>query len=256
MKRLLGIREFARRLFWKAPSDSPLEIERAERIFYLRYLQPGMTVFDVGANIGELTFLFSKAVRKGEVHSFEPVVNTFERLTTICETAALKNVVLRNIALAEKTGKVNMNVYDEAHSSWNTRAVRDLKSYGIDIMPVSIEEVQAITIDEYCQKNNVLKIDLLKIDVEGAENQVLLGARQMFVKRTIQCCVFESGRAAFDMGNDPNDIVEFFAELNYELHNLISGRPVFLGDVGADKARFGMYIAYPKGSRFDRVKLC
>ena len=49
------------------------EVERAERIFYLEYLREGMTVFDVGANVGELTLLFSRFVgASGSVHAFEP----------------------------------------------------------------------------------------------------------------------------------------------------------------------------------------
>ena len=52
---------------------SPMEVERAEWIFYLEYLRDGMTIFDAGANVGELTLLFSRSnVTGGSVQAFEP----------------------------------------------------------------------------------------------------------------------------------------------------------------------------------------
>lgn len=84
----------------------PLEVERAEQIFYLEFLQPGMTVFDVGANIGELTLLFSRFIEDGKVHSFEATRRGFAQLMAVCEAAGRSNVVLNQAAVTDKDGTV------------------------------------------------------------------------------------------------------------------------------------------------------
>ena len=57
----------------RRPPASYHDAERAEYTFYISYLRSGMVVFDVGANVGELTTLFSHFVTPaGSVHAFEP----------------------------------------------------------------------------------------------------------------------------------------------------------------------------------------
>ena len=206
---LCFMKRFINKLVRLSSPASPPEVERAEQIFYIDYLHEGMTVFDVGANIGELTLLFSRFVgAHGHVHSFEASHSVFKRLQTICELSGRKNIILNHKALANKEGHVRLYIYDREHSGWNTLAQRPLHNYGIDVDPVGVEKVKATTVDRYCEKNGISQIDLLKLDVEGAEYQVLLGARSMLERKRIQCCVFEFGQTTFDMGNDPGDIEE------------------------------------------------
>lgn len=227
------------------------EVERAERIFYLETLREGMTVFDVGANVGELTLLFSRFVgASGSVHAFEPCGQAFERLETVCRAASLRNVRLNRLALAEAEGSVSLHVYDEDHMSWNTRAVRPLEDYGIDVKPLAVEDVPATTLDFYCEQSGVAQIDLLKVDVEGAEFQVLVGARRMLNERRVRCMTFEFGQTTFDMGNSPERIEAHLRAAGYELRNLVSGDPVFPGGESALTACYSMHVATPAGAKF------
>jgi FkbM family methyltransferase len=222
------------------------EIERAERIFFLEYLQRDMTVFDVGANVGELTLIFSRFIGAGKVHAFEASESTYERLVSVCTAADLHNVVLNRLALGEAEGTVKLHIYDQDHRAWNSRAARPLENYGIDIKPVSVEDVPASTVDIYCERNNISKINLLKIDVEGAEFQVLLGANKMLTDQRIDCIVFEFGQTTFDMGNDPTAIENYLTSKGYHIRNLMEGEPVFPGRAGALTAQFSMHVATPK----------
>lgn len=222
------------------------EVERAERIFYLEYLREGMTVFDVGANVGELTTLFSRfAGATGSVHAFEPGGRAFERLETVCRAASLRNVRLNHLALAEVEGPLSLHVYDDDYMSWNTRAVRPLEDYGIDVKPLAVEQVNATTTDLYCERNGVEEIDLLKIDVEGAEFQVLVGARRMLGERRVRCLTFEFGQTTFDMGNSPDLIESYLRDAGYELRNIVAGDPVFPGRESAQTALYSMHVAVP-----------
>ncbi len=224
-----------------------MDVERAERIFYLEFLRDGMTVFDVGANVGELSLLFSRFVgESGNVHAFEASGATFKRLKTICQTADERNVTLNHLALADKTGVIKLNIYEDAYSSFNSQAARPLKDYGLDLQPLGVEEISAETIDDYCEKNAIEYIDLLKIDVEGAELQVLKGARKMLQTKNIACLIFEYGQTTFDMGNRPEEIEAFLNEMKYKIRNLIGGEPLFPGRENVKTARFAMHIATPK----------
>jgi FkbM family methyltransferase len=197
-----------------------------------------------------LTLLFSRFVgAPGGVHAFEPCGQAFERLEAVCRAASLRNVRLNRLALAEEEGPLSLHVYDEDHMSWNTRAVRPLKDYGIDVKPPAVEEVPATTLDLYCERNGVAEIDLLKVDVEGAEFQVLVGARRMLNERRVRCVTFEFGQTTFDMGNSPERIEAYLRTNGYELRNLVAGDPVFPGGEGAQTACYSMHVATPAGAK-------
>ena len=236
-----------RKLFKSSNFASPIEVERCEKSFYINYLHEGMTVFDVGANIGEISLLFSRFIGEhGQIHSFEASHSTFKKLQTICQLANRSQIILNNKALTDTEGIVKLHVYDETHSAWNSLANRPLEQYGINVKPMCIEEVEAVTIDLYCEKNGITQIDLLKIDVEGAEYQVLLGARRMLESKSIGCCVFEFGATTFDMGNEPNEIENYLNQSGYKIRNVIKGNPVFPGRKSAAEARFSIHVAMPR----------
>lgn len=221
-------------------------VERAERIFYLERLRDGMTVFDVGANVGELALLFSRfAGDAGKVHAFEASGAVFEKLETVCRIAQRRNIKLNHLAVADQVKTIRLNVYADALSVFNSEALRPLKDYGIDAEPLRVEEVTATTIDAYCEKNKIEKIDLLKIDVEGAEFQVMKGARKMLESQMIDCLTFEFGQTTFDMGNLPEDIERFLAAMNYKIRNIVAGDEVFPGRESVASARYSMHVAEP-----------
>ena len=226
-------------------SAEPDEVERAEWTFYINYLRPGMTVFDVGANVGETTYLFSRLVRPGSVHAFEPGPEAFRRLSAVAEAAELKNVVSNQMAVSDHDGEARLNVYDREHMSWNTLANRPLHEYGSDAKPVGVEVVPCVTIDQYCERRQIEHIDLLKLDVEGAELQCLRGASRMLKQRAIKCCLFEYGATTFDMGNRPQQIADLMRDLNYRLENVVSGEPLFPGGSDGRAARFAIHVARP-----------
>ena len=223
----------------------PDEVERAEWTFYINCLRPGMTVFDVGANVGETTHLFARFARPGPIHAFEPGPEAFRRLSALTEAAELKNVVLNRMAVSDHDGEARLNVYDREHMSWNTLADRPLHEYGSGAKPVGVEVVPCVTIDQYCERHQIHQIDLLKLDVEGAELQCLLGASRLLKQKAIKCCLFEYGATTFDMGNRPKQIADLMREMNYRLENVVSGEPLFPGGSEGRTARFAIHVARP-----------
>lgn len=227
-----------------------MDVEKAERVFYLDYLRPGMTVFDVGAHVGELTLMFSRFIgHEGSVHAFEPASEGFKRLSATCTAASLRNVQLNPIALADHGGLVTLHSYGEDYLSWTSQALRPLENYGLNVHAVSEEEVTATTLDSYCHENGIELIDLLKIDVEGAEFQVMLGARGMLETQRVKCIAFEFGQTTFDMNNNPNEIEAYLKDMGYVVRNVVESDPVFPGRESAHSACFSMHFATPVSTR-------
>ena len=238
------LRQGVRRLLGRPAS--PREVERAEQIFYLTYLRDGMTVFDVGANIGELTLLFSRFAAGGQVHAFEATTRGFAQLTAVCRASQRSNIILNHAAVTDHEGTVAFHVYDDEHLSWSSLAPRPLENYGISIAPPVVEEVPAMTLDRYCEQHGIEQIDLLKVDVEGAEYQVLRGARRLMQARQVRCITFEFGQTTFDMGNRPADLESLFSEMGYKVRNIVRGNPVFPGRSRVEEAQFSVHVATPK----------
>src|SRR5262249_11882753 len=137
------------------------EIEVFEQI-----VRPGMTVIDVGANIGTHTIYFSNAVGvDGRVLAFEPQRTLYQML---CSNIALnlnRNVVAVNAGLAAKAGTVIVPRIDYSRGGNFGGLALGQWEKG--------DEVPLHTLDSYSLKS----CHLIKIDVEGMEREVLEGAR-------------------------------------------------------------------------------
>lgn len=221
-------------------------VERAERVFYSGFLGDGMTVFDVGAHVGDLSLLFSGLVGTGTVHAFEPAPAAFGALRSALAEAQAANVTANPLAVSDRPGTVRLNCYDGPFQAFTTMADRPLADYGVDAGPVRPVAVEATTLDAYCRAKGVDRIDLLKIDVEGAELQALRGARELLAAKRIGCVAFEFGQTTFDMGNSPKAIADLFRAHGYRLSNLVAGAPLFPGGRSARTAKFAMHLAIPR----------
>ena len=131
-----------------------------------------MLVFDVGANVGNYTFLFSKLISdSGKVYSFEPTYTTFEKLKFRVEKSGLTNISLIRKAVYSQNEKIEFNQFPEKYSTWNSIGkprMLDPQNTNNYVPIVQTEIIEAITLDSFCHKHDIQKIDYLKIDVEGA----------------------------------------------------------------------------------------
>ena len=130
----------------------------------------GMCAFDIGAHLGYYSLLLAKCVGPtGRVVSFEPSLVNFSTLQRNILLNNLDTVELINLAVFSKSGTVEMSVSstDTASGDWSISR----RANGDSI------QVQTISLDQFCEANQVLP-DFLKIDVEGAEYDVLMGGRE------------------------------------------------------------------------------
>jgi FkbM family methyltransferase len=168
--------------------------EQAEQEFVRQYLRPGMITFDVGAYIGIYACLMAKLVGPdGQVHAFEPSRRTFQRLLDNIRVNNFTNVSANNQAVFSQPGTSPLQLYESPFESLSSLVHAELVRSGRTLHPVSVEPVETVSLDQYCEKHRVSRIDLLKLDAEGAELEVLRGARGLLTRRAIRGLLVEVG---------------------------------------------------------------
>jgi FkbM family methyltransferase len=128
---------------------------------------PNMVFFDVGAQVGQYTLLAAAA--GAVVHSFEPDPATYRLLEHNVRTNRLTNVHLNSCALAEVSGDAIF--YPSTPENIGKGSLRTQSNFSGAAFPVA-----CLTLDDYVQRHGIDHIDLIKMDVEGAELHVLRGA--------------------------------------------------------------------------------
>ena len=153
-------------LFYFQKSKYPNEIENF-LLFYIFGLKQydvknifevkeDATIFDIGAWKGDTAYFFSKKCsNKARIYAFEPDDYAFQILEKIKEKYKLNNVITKNILLSNAEKEIDFISMIE-----NTPTIKK----------------NAITIDKFVEENNIEKIDYIKMDVEGAERNILEGS--------------------------------------------------------------------------------
>ena len=178
--------------------------------FFSHYLQPGMTVFDVGANIGVYSLVSAKRVgATGAVHCFEPTPTTFAQLKNNVALNGLSCVRVNQLAVCDRSGVSMLHLYRQ--DGMNSLARQDWVG-----PPMGEVQVPTISLDEYVRENRIPRVDLLKMDVEGAELAVLQGARELLTGASPPVVVCEfADRTTRAFGYRADDIRAFLERLDY-----------------------------------------
>ena len=194
--------------------------ERAEQIV-AAFLDPGMVAFDVGANYGLYSLLFAKCVGEGSVFAFEPEPWNFERLTRNIALNDASVVTPIRAAVFGTDGEVELNVYPREQHGWHTLGRPAIEVAGKPCPPEGSVTVPAVMLDTFCSERGITQIDLLKIDVEGAELDVLRGAKSLLERGVVRCVLFEVSPLMLEgMGHTAKEAFSFLRERGFELHGL------------------------------------
>lgn len=157
-------------------------MEKYETELFKKTIKENMLVIDVGANIGYFTLIAAKLVGKeGIVYAFEPVPHNYKLLCKNIEANDYTNVTPVLKALSNKCGKDKLwlDKIDFAIPSFSKENVLFCSENKV-LEKNNFMEVETTTLDEFFKsivKNN--KIDVIKIDTQGAEGHVIDGAEEI-----------------------------------------------------------------------------
>ena len=224
-----------------------------DEVHQLLVMQPQPIIFDVGANEGQSIDRFRILFPNSTIHSFEPLPRECQALK---EQYASDNTLINNIGLGSSQQKrkfyTNFHSPSSSFVKLNLQSLANLRASKAYETPVHQHvakevhgdvtgeiEVDVSTVDLYIKDHAISRIDILKIDTQGFENEVLKGAEQALLNKTIQIVelemivgdVYES-RVTF------RDIEQYLVPYGYRLFAITKGGSII------DDPFFGFDVIY------------
>jgi FkbM family methyltransferase len=201
--------------------------EQATMNFFQQVLRPGDAVVEVGGHIGYLTMLFADLVGSGgRVIVFEPGQNNLPYLRAnagrlaavkIIEMAVSDQDSVAAFFEEELTGQNNSLLVDYKRFAQNRSQAFSDKGY-------QQHEVRTIRLDSYLQQDG-LRLDLIKIDIEGAELLALRGAATVLAERRPMLMI--------EVTHHADEVLKLLTTAGYSLFTP-EGRPLQDGDRSSD----------------------
>jgi FkbM family methyltransferase len=171
-----------------------------------RWVRSGDVFFDLGANIG--TMSIPVAVRGATVHAFELLQENATLLAEAAQRNRLENISIVIGAVWNESTCLPI----AGHSAWG------------NVVSSSRTWSAAISLDDYVVKRHIGRVDFLKIDVEGAEKQAILGARRL-LERHRPDIVFESNvLTCGQVGYSHRELTALLTGFGYRVYRLLGTR--------------------------------
>jgi len=183
---------------------------RADRRFLESHVTSGMTVVDIGANVGLYSLLLAKLTAPGKVFAFEPEPQLFRVLAENTRHSGLANLTLCNQALGECDGRVCF--YRSAFNSGDNRlGGLGWKGQGV--------EVEMTRLDAALPEP---RVDFIKMDVQGYEMGVLRGMEGVFEVSPRLSIYFEFWPAGLRAaGTDPEEPLDYLRHRGFRVYEIV-----------------------------------
>jgi FkbM family methyltransferase len=223
--------------------------EKLEQQLVKNILRPGMVVFDVGANIGDYSILFSLLVGNcGKVYSFEPTANIFIQLQERVKEYGCQNIFLFQNAIFSQNQLIEFNQFPDEYSVWNSIGKPQMlnpENQNQYVPIVKTEMIEAMTLDSFCQQYQIEFIDYLKLDVEEAETDALQGSIGLLTKKAIRFIQFEISQKMLEgLNRQAKETFDLLINIGYECNRIDDN-----GNIGEQVVEstsfYENYIAFP-----------
>lgn len=176
-------------------------------------------IIDGGANIGTYSLEAARACQEARIFALEPVKDTFEKLQT--NVASNDRIITFQKGFYNENKHLEINV-GKSHTHSSLYAIEGLK-----VQPVGKETIALIKGDDFLKENNIDTVDFLKIDVEGAEYDALLGFEESIQAGRIRAIQFEYGYINITTKKLLIDFYKFFEKHGYVLGKIFPKRVAF-----------------------------
>lgn len=180
-----------------------------------RFAKGRRCFLDIGANAGFYSMGMAKAFPDLEIHAFEPVPTTFEQLRRNLMLNGTSKVQAHHTGLADVAGELTFYFDATVSGASSSAPLGD----GFDTTTVACP---VTTLDEFVTRHS-LRPDLIKCDVEGGELKTFLGARNTLAEHRPVVFTEMLRKWAARFHYHPNDLIAFFATLDYVFYRIESG---------------------------------
>jgi FkbM family methyltransferase len=202
-------------------------------------------IFDVGANIGYYSLLWaSRMAAGGIIHAFEPVPSTFAWLSRNIALNHLDEVIKAcNIGLGNAAG--TLSIFMPEFMGSGAASMRDLHP---DEVTHKLE-VKQETLDQYFSDSGLNRLDLIKVDVEGAELHVLQGGRNTIARYRPLIFLELLRKWAKPFGYHPNDVLGMLGEIGYRCYTFDDSRLIPFEVMTEETTQKNFFFAHPDAHR-------
>lgn len=183
-------------------------------------------IFDIGANVGLMTLPFAQTASTGIVYAFEPTHYALKKLKRNLElNPDLSNrISIINTFISDKT-TANANI--KAYSSWKVGGEDWGEKHPVHLGTAKdTSGVGSITLNDFCIKNKIERLDFIKIDTDGHEFEVFKGGKDAINKLHPQI-IFEIGLYVMEEKNiDFSFYSNYFESINYKIFDSSTGKEI------------------------------
>ncbi len=181
--------------------------------------QPGMVVYDIGANAGAFSSAFAKVKNISSVIAFEPLPDVFE--TLVERVKGLPQVSCFNVALGDEPGIAPF--YRSEFSPSSSLLPMDQLHKSLFPFSAQCEEtsVEVVRLDDFVSEHNIPAPDLIKIDVQGFEDRVLRGGEQT-VRQARYCVIEVSFVPLYERSSLFDDVYDLMRPLGFRFVGFLS----------------------------------
>jgi FkbM family methyltransferase len=189
------------------------EYEPNELAFLTKFLQNGDTFIDVGANLGLFSILAGWKVKAaGMVYAFEPSIENFQKLKENISLNGFTNIHPFCLGISDKSETKLLHSFNAGHGALSSYSRQGREDYS----PV---ETRTISLTTFVRDEKVKKIDAIKIDVEGWELPVLIGAEEILVQHDAPLLMIEFNDSnARNAGFSCQEIFDRLVGYGYDLY--------------------------------------
>lgn len=176
-------------------------------------VRQGDVVIDIGANIGYYTTMFAKLVgNSGKVFAFEPDPTNYELLKKNIDANGFTNVILEQKALSDNHGKMMLNLNNKNTAGHHL----DFKNEN----SVNSVKVDVLSLDDYFSDKNI-DINFIKMDVEGAESNVIKGMPNILkTSKNLKMIVEYNPLAIKQLGLNPENYLDLLIKNEFLLYDV------------------------------------
>jgi FkbM family methyltransferase len=186
--------------------------EANETAWLLRQVRPEWVALDVGANFGYYSLLLSRASGGSAlVHAFEPEPTLHARLREHAELNRFANLHAHAFALSDTEGE-----FAFVSPAAGNEGVGHLLVSGAPA--TGTRRVPTLRLDDFVRRENLARVDFLKIDVEGAEGRVLAGARETLARFRPKVLMEVNPEALAGFGLTAPALLRTLRDLGYETY--------------------------------------